>query len=64
MKHLIKSGGGSGPVKPGSLQEMQGAKSGGETKDEACLMLSSAPDFRALFCFYDEVYEKRKEAAP
>lgn len=64
MKHLIKSGGGSGPVKPGSLQEMQGAKSDGETKDEACLMLSSASDFRALFCFCDEVYEKRKEAAP
>ena len=34
IKHLIKSGGGNGPVKPGNLF-IQGAKSGGETKDEA-----------------------------
>ena len=30
---LIKSGGGNGPMKPGNLLS-QGAKSGGETKDE------------------------------
>jgi hypothetical protein len=34
IEHLIKSGGGNGPVKPGNLL-IQGAKSGGETKDEA-----------------------------
>ena len=34
IEHLIKSGGGNGPVKPGNLR-MQGAKSGGDTKDEA-----------------------------
>jgi len=36
-EHLIKSGGGNGPVKPGNLcfQKAKGAKSGGETKDEA-----------------------------
>ena len=37
IEHLIKSGGGNGPVKPGNLcfQKAKGAKSGGETKDEA-----------------------------
>jgi hypothetical protein len=30
---LIKSGGGNGPMKPGNLL-IQGAKSGGKTKDE------------------------------
>ena len=34
ISHLIKSGGGNGPVKPGNLR-LQGAKSGGDTKDEA-----------------------------
>ena len=34
IEHLIKSGGGNGPVKPGNLRK-QGAKSGGDTKDEA-----------------------------
>ena len=35
IEHLIKSGGGNGPVKPGNLRMSQGAKSGGDTKDEA-----------------------------
>ena len=33
IEYLIKSGGGNGPVKPGNLR-VQGAKSGGVTKDE------------------------------
>ena len=35
IEHLIKSGGGNGPVKPGNLLKRQGAKSGSDTKDEA-----------------------------
>ena len=33
---LIKSGGGNGPMKPGNLF-IQGAKSGGKTKDEGSI---------------------------
>lgn len=37
-EHLIKSGGGNGPVKPGNLR-VQGAKSGGERKMRLLLRL-------------------------
>lgn len=38
-EHLIKSGGGNGPVKPGNLR-VQGAKSGGERKMRLLLRLT------------------------
>ena len=47
-EHLIKSGGGNGPVKPGNLR-WQGAKSGGETKDEALRQSFYAPRTGARF---------------
>ena len=37
---LIKSGGGNGPMKPGNLF-IQGAKSGGKTKDEDSIQHTS-----------------------
>ena len=49
IEHLIKSGGGNGPVKPGNLR-LQGAKSGGETKDEAFAAHFGAPSDGGVFC--------------
>ena len=49
MEYLIKSGGGNGPVKPGNLCSAQGAKSGGETKDEANRLQRIRPGIPGVF---------------
>ena len=50
---LIKSGGGNGPMKPGNLL-VQGAKSGGNTKDEDSIR-SHIESVDVCFCIYTEV---------
>jgi len=47
--HLIKSGGGNGPMKPGNLRK-QGAKSGGKSRDEETLFHARRRSVRVLFC--------------
>lgn len=48
LNSLIKSGGGDGPVKPGNLHFLQGAKSGGiVSKDEEFF-----PAFRLCGAFF------------
>ena len=50
---LIKSGGGNGPMKPGNLL-VQGAKSGGNTKDEDSIR-SHIESVDVCFCIYTEI---------
>jgi hypothetical protein len=54
LKSLIKSGGGTGPVKPGNLL-MQGAKSGGvksEDEDERSESMPAGPPAGFFMLFF------------
>ena len=61
IEHLIKSGGGNGPVKPGNLR-LQGAKSGGETKDEAFAAHFGAPSDDGVFvCRFSPIKKEKQK---
>ena len=47
-EHLIKSGGGNGPVKPGNLRR-QGAKSGGDYRKMRLMTKLVAPSADGVF---------------
>ena len=56
IEHLIKSGGGNGPVKPGNLRK-RGVPNPAGTKDEVYFG-TSAPSEDGAFCFSGEKTDK------